>query len=84
MEKEIRISITAGTIIKAVLVLVAAWAVYHLRDLVLIILTAIVIASAIEPAVVAFGRWKVPRVLAVIGVYLMMFGVLFVIFYFFL
>lgn len=42
---------------------------FFLRDLVLILLTAIVIASAIEPATKWFKRYKIPRVPAVLTVY---------------
>jgi len=84
MDREVRISITAGTILKTVLILAAAWAIFYLRGIVLIVLTAIVIASAIEPGVAALVKRKLPRALSVIFVYLIMFLVFFVIFYFFL
>ena len=82
--RHINISITSGTVIKTILILVTAWALFILRNIVLDVLTAIVIASAIEPGVVALKRRKVPRVLAVLSVYLCIFAVFFVIFYFFL
>jgi predicted PurR-regulated permease PerM len=78
------ITITAGTIVKAVVILALAWFIFTLRDIVLIVLTAIVIASAIEPGVAALVKRKLPRILAVILVYLLLFGTFFVIFYFFL
>jgi predicted PurR-regulated permease PerM len=84
MGREIRISITTGTIIKVLLVLVAAWALFYIRGTVLNILTAIVIASAIEPGVAGLIRRRIPRVIAVILVYLGIFSVFFLIFYFLL
>ncbi len=78
------ISITAGTIIKAVLILVAAWFVFLVRDVVLVVLTAIVIASAIEPGIKGFTKYKIPRILAVIFMYFLIFGSFFVLFFFFL
>lgn len=83
-DRELNISITTGTIVKAVVVLTVAWMLFVLRGIVLDVLTAIVIASAIEPGVVALRRRKVPRVLAVLLVYALLFGSFFVIFYFFL
>ena len=68
---EVTISITTGTITKVVLLLLLFWTIYYLRELVLIILTSVVIASAIEPLTVWFMRWRVPRVPAVIVVYVM-------------
>ncbi len=81
--RPVTIAITAGTAMKAVLVLAGAWLLFELRDLVLVLLTAIVIASAIEPAVDALGRWKLPRVLAILAIYLVLLGSFFCIFFFF-
>jgi len=64
------ISITSGTILRTILIIGLFWLVFYLRDLALIILTAIVIATAIEPAINWFSRYKVPRVFAVIIIYL--------------
>jgi predicted PurR-regulated permease PerM len=83
-DRQLNISITSGTVIKALLIFGAAWALITLRGIVLDVLTAIVIASAIEPAVHALRKRKVPRVLAVIAVYLVLFSTFFVLFYFFL
>ena len=68
------ISITTGTIVKTIAVLALAWLLFTLRDLVLIVLTAVIIASAMEPAVKAFMRWKLPRILAVILLYIIVIG----------
>jgi predicted PurR-regulated permease PerM len=80
----INISITAGTVIKTVCILAVVWLLYVLRDLVLIVLTAVVIASAVEPGVQAMARRRIPRVLGVIAIYLVLITTFFVIFYFFL
>ncbi len=72
----ITISITTSTIVKAILVLLLFWTLYYLRDLVLIILTSIVIASAIEPLTSWFMKWKIPRVPAVIIIYITAFTLL--------
>jgi len=78
------ISITTGTIVKAVLVLVSAWLLYYLRDLVLVVIVAVVIASAIEPGVARLMRLRIPRIVAVLAIYLLIFVVFFGIFYFFI
>jgi predicted PurR-regulated permease PerM len=64
------IQISAGTIIKTILILILFWMIFILRDLVLIILMSIVIASAVEPAAQWLMKRKIPRLLAVIFVYL--------------
>lgn len=77
------ISITTGTIIKTLIVLAGAWLLFYLRDLVLIVLTAVVIASAMDPAVRAFMRYRVPRILAVLLLYMIVIGSLVGLFYLF-
>ncbi|MEK7628615.1 MAG: AI-2E family transporter [Patescibacteria group bacterium] len=68
-EKNFSISITSATIVKTLLILAGAWLLYELSDLVIVMLTAIVIASAIEPAAQWFMRKRIPRVAAVLIVY---------------
>ena len=50
MDKQIHVSITTGTVLKIALIVGVIAALFYLRDLLLIIVTAIVIASAIEPS----------------------------------
>ena len=83
-DRSLSITITTGTIVKTLLVLAGAWLIYTLIDLILVILTAIVIASAIEPAARWFTARKVPRVIAVLIVFLSFLAVVFGIFYSFL
>lgn len=77
------ISITTGTIFKTLIILVGAALLFYLRDVVLIVLTSIVLASALEPAVAQMTKRRVPRILAVILLYLLLAAFLFGIFYFF-
>lgn len=67
---DITIRITSGTILKTVLILAVCYFVYQFRDLVLVILTAVVLASAVEPFAGWFVKRKVPRVIGVLIVYL--------------
>jgi len=78
------ISITTGTIVKVLVILGIAYVAYLLLDIVLVLLAAIVIASAIEPGVRALGKYRVPRLLAVILIYLCLVGCFLGLFYFFL
>ncbi|MFA5744735.1 MAG: AI-2E family transporter [Candidatus Paceibacterota bacterium] len=84
MDKEFRISITSGTIVTALSIVVGAYVLWLLRDLVLLVLASIVIASAIEPWVLFFIRRHIPRFLSALLVYILVFGSLFVLLYFFL
>ena len=76
MEKPrgISVHITSGSIITVLLFLALAALLWFLKDLVLILITAIVIASAMEPAVNFLTRRRIHRVLSVILVYLCVFG----------
>ena len=75
--KNVKINISAGTLVKVLVVLAVALAVYFLRHLVLVLLTAVVIASAVGPAADWFGRYKFPRVLSVLLVYVTAFVLIF-------
>lgn len=77
MKNSVNVTITPGSIITAILFGLLLVLVYYLRDLVLVVLTAIIIASAIEPGVAALMRRGMSRVLSVITVYasiLLVFG----------
>ena len=69
-QRDITVRITAGSIITAILFVLLIGLVWYLRDIVLILLTAVIIASAMEPGIRAFSRWGLPRILAVIAMYL--------------
>lgn len=68
-DKHININISVGTMFKIVLVGILFSLIYILRDLVLVLLTSVVLASSIEPATRWFKKYKVPRVAAVLFVY---------------
>lgn len=63
------ISISTTTIIKTLFLLVAAYFLVQFKELVLVVLTAVVVASAIEPATKWLLKYRVPRVAAVIMIY---------------
>jgi len=63
------ISISTGTIVRAVLVLICVFLVWVLRDLVLVVLTAIVIASFIDSSVSYFKKIKVNRIFGIVIIY---------------
>jgi predicted PurR-regulated permease PerM len=82
--RNVKINISAGTVIKVLVVLAVAAAVYYLRELVLVLLTAVVIASAVNPAANWLARYKIPRVFSVLLVYVLAFSIIFGTFFFFL
>lgn len=68
--KDLNVHITSGSVLTTILFLALAALLWFLRDIVLILVTAVVIASAMEPAISFLSRHKVNRVLAVILTYL--------------
>ncbi|MCR4311189.1 MAG: AI-2E family transporter, partial [Candidatus Taylorbacteria bacterium] len=61
--------ITTGTIVRAILVVVGFVTIYFLRDLILVILTSVVIASALEPAIVYLNKRRIHRTISVLFIY---------------
>ncbi len=76
------ISISSGTIIKTIFIVLIIVALFYLRDIVLIFLTSVVLASAIEPGTKWFVRRGLPRLLSVITMYVLLLGVAASLFYF--
>lgn len=70
------INITSGSIVRAILFVVLLVFLYYIRDIILVILAAVVIASAIEPATKWFGKYRIKRLPAVIIIYLVLVAVL--------
>lgn len=84
MKESQNFSITTGTIIRAILIGVLFWCIWFLRDIVLIVLTAIVLASSLEPSIQFLVKNKVPRVISLIGVYVASIGGFIAMLYFFI
>lgn len=68
--KDIEIHISTSTVVKTLFILALAGVAWFLRDVLLIVLTSVVLAAAIEPPARFFMKQRVPRVLALVGVYL--------------
>ena len=75
--KGVSVHITAGSIVTVFLFGALAALLWFLRDIVLIVLTSVVIASAIEPGVHFFRRYGINRIFSVIIIYLSVAAVFF-------
>lgn len=64
-----KITVSAGTIAKVVLVLFLFWLAFYLRDVVLVVIASVVIASSIEPIIKWFISKRFPRTIAVLIIY---------------
>lgn len=81
MEKN-KISIDTFSIVKVILVVLLFVALYILRDLVLVLLTAVVIASAIEPMIQWFKKYRIGRLPSVVLIYVILALLIIATFYF--
>ncbi|MBI1974588.1 MAG: AI-2E family transporter [Candidatus Zambryskibacteria bacterium] len=84
MEETKKISITLGSWVKAALVVAVFYALSIVSGLILVVVTAIVIASAIEPVAAWAKRERIPRLPVVILVYLLSILIVSGLFYFLL
>lgn len=78
------ISITSGSIVRAVLLIVLFLVLYLIKDIVLVVLAAVVLASAIEPGTKWLIKYRFRRLPAVITIYLSLATALVIFFLFFL
>lgn len=70
LSQPINITITAGTILKAILIVLLIQFLFYIKTIVLILLTSIVIASAIDPVARWLNGYKIPRTLGVLIIYI--------------
>ncbi len=69
----INYKITNGSIVRIMLWLGLAYAIFYFRDLILTLLVGLVIASTIDPVAKYFAKYKVPRVFTVSTVFILLF-----------
>jgi predicted PurR-regulated permease PerM len=81
--KSFTVNITTGTIFRAILVIIALIGLFYLKDLALIILASIILASAVEPFILFLMRLRLPRIPSAIGVYAVIISLFLGFFYFF-
>jgi len=84
MEKEnkaININITPESIFKGIGLVLLIWFLYFIKDVVLVVLVAVVIASGMEPLISWFNKYKVSRlpaaIISYIGIVAIFAGVMF-------
>ncbi len=74
MPNHLKIEISVFSVIKIIAVLAALWFLYYIRDIVVLVFLAVVIASAIDPLATFFARYRIPRVVSVLFVYIVIFA----------
>lgn len=71
-----RLEISTWTIVKIILVLVLLWFVWAVRDIILLFMVVLILVAAFGPVVDRLQRYKVPRIVTVISLYLIFLGIL--------
>ena len=79
----VSITITPGTVFLVFIIGVGMALAWYLRDIVLVVITSVVLASAIEPGAKWFERRRVPRAIGVLLIYLIVGLLLAALFYVF-
>ncbi|NCS98960.1 AI-2E family transporter [Candidatus Parcubacteria bacterium] len=84
INQPINITITAGTIIKTLVIILMLYFAFIIKDLLLILLASIVIASSVEPGTKWLMKRKLPRIISVLVIYISIMLVMASFLYFFL
>jgi len=66
---QVEFTVSTQTVVKILAILFLAFFIYYIRDVILIFLTSVVIASAIEPGTQWLVQRRVPRILSVVIIY---------------
>ncbi|MEK7219401.1 MAG: AI-2E family transporter [Patescibacteria group bacterium] len=77
------ISISTGTMVRAVLLILGLFLLWFLRDLILVVLTAIVLASFVESTIPHFQKVGINRVFGIVILYVVSFLIFVGLFYLF-
>lgn len=63
------VSVSTGTMVRAILLLLGIFLIWYLRELVLVVFTSIVVASFVESSVPYFKKFKINRILGIVIFY---------------
>jgi predicted PurR-regulated permease PerM len=76
MAEVIKLDIPARTIVRLIFWVIALFFLFYIRDILILLFLAVIVASAMDPPVTRLGRWGVPRILATLLIYVVVFGLL--------
>lgn len=82
-QRQIVINFSFGAIVKTIAVILLFAGLFYLKDIFLVVLTSVVLASAVEPGVLYLMRYKIGRIASVVAVYGTILSLFFGILYFF-
>jgi predicted PurR-regulated permease PerM len=70
-----KIEISHRTIIFTILFLVSLWFLYQIRQVLLVLFMGIIVMSALNPLVSKLERIKIPRLISILIIYILIFGI---------
>ena len=70
------LDISTASVLRVVVVLLAIGFLYFIRDIIAIVFVSIIIAAALSPTVDRLTKWRVPRTVSIILIYLLVLGAL--------
>lgn len=82
--KQVTFDVSTKTVIRILVIIAVAWLAWFLLDVILVLLTAVVIASAVEPAIVWFNKKRLPRFVSTIIIYVILSTIIIALTYFIL
>lgn len=71
-----KIDISHKTIIFITLFLISLWVVYLILDVILLLFLSFILVSALTPAVDKLTKWKIPKPLAILAIFILIIGAL--------
>jgi len=74
--EEIKVNISTRTVLKILGVFLALYILYLVADILLLLFVALILAALIDPFADWFQKHKIPRALAVLVIYIVLFGIL--------
>lgn len=69
-----KIEISHRTIVFAVMFILLLWFIFQIRGILIVLFVSLILMSALNPAVDKLQKWRIPRGLAILFIYLVLWG----------
>lgn len=79
--KNLQVNITSGTIFRVILISLCCVFLFLIKEVLGIVFVAWILASAVDPLIDRLQRYKIPRAVSILGVYLIMLLIVILAFY---
>lgn len=76
MEDKQTINISTVTVLKVLFILLLVWFLFAIREIVLLFVIAVIVSAAIDPIADFLSKWKIPRGISVLLVYVVILGII--------